>query len=700
MFALDTEVTGLDVRHGALPFFVTMCDDKGEITFYEWDVDPLTRRPKAPKQDLKELRDIINSVSKWSTFDEETAKHHRIVLQNGKFDITALSYLGITSLQGWPWGMTDDTLIAGHLLASNQPHDLTSMALQYLGRDISPLEDALEEAVQTARRLARSRYPKWAIAKKGRRDMPSAKEKTWKYDTWLPRALFMESEQVRRHNPTWEHVLRDYANEDSSCTMAIWIEQRQEIKRRQLDAIYRERMKVIPVACKIEDRGVTANRDHLALLQTEFSEESDRLESVCENVARTYGYKLTLPKASNNKSLTEFCFSKNLLNLPTVKWTDRGNPSLDKFSIDQYLATLPERSKQLLFIKSLADKRKRDTALSYMDSYVKFLIYIDEVWSRIHPQLNPTGTDTLRWSCNNPNTQQISKREGFNIRYCFGPMPGREWWSIDAQNIELRIPAYESGEPELIALFEKPNDPPFYGSVHLLNFSIVYPEIWAKELKEVGFDKVGPHCKKKYAATYYQWGKNGNFCKQYGGQRELTDRTFRRVGASDLLDSTFTKLSGLNQKYIAQANRLGYVETLPDKTVDPKRGYPLMCTRTENGRILVTVPLNYHVQSTAMWWTMKAMIRCQAQLDEWRKSTKFDGYMVMQVHDEIVFDFPRSESHPKGDYEKGAQFRTSNLWRVRELQRLMSEGGDDIGIPTPTGCEYHDDNWRDGVTMT
>ena len=267
---------------------------------------------------------------------------------------------------------------------------------------------------------------------------------------------------------------------------------------------------------------------------------------------------------------------------------------------------------------------------------------------------------------------------------------------MDAANIELRIPAFESGEKDMIDLFQRPNDPPYYGSVHLLNFHTVYWDIWERELAKVGFEKVGPHCKKEYRATNYQWSKNGGFCKQYGGQRDLTDATFRRCGAFDLIDARFEKLTGLNSECIRFAERNGYVETIPDKTVDPKRGYPLMCTRTNWGRVLPTVPLNYHVQGTAMWWMQKAMIRCYDYLSELNAEARSNGNgrggynMVMQVHDELVFDFPRGT---------GKEPHRTNLPKILQIKRLMEEGGDDIGIPTPVSIEYHVDNWSEGKTI-
>jgi len=131
------------------------------------------------------------------------------------------------------------------------------------------------------------------------------------------------------------------------------------------------------------------------------------------------------------------------------------------------------------------------------------------------------------------------------------------------------------------------------------------------------------------------------------------------------------------------------VETLPDKTVDPKRGYPLYCSRAEWGGVLPTVPLNYHVQGTAMWWMMKAMIRCQNYLDKlnMEASSGREYHLVMQVHDELVFDFPRGETPQE------------NLLVILEIKRLMELGGEDISIPTPVSCEYHAENWAEGVKI-
>lgn len=677
MLSVDTETTGLDFQHGARPFFITCCDDKQDISFWETDVDPLTRMPQWSKEDIAEIEELKSS-------------HDKLVFHNVKFDCKALESIGVSFTQE-DWGKVVDTLIGAHLLASNQPHDLTSCALIYLGVNIKPLEDNLKEAVAEARRIARSRYPEWRIAKAGLACMPSAKEKCSLYDMWLPRAIAKVEEYEEGH--PWWTVLRDYSNADSSVTLPLYLKQMEIIKKRGLYEIYLERLKVLPVIHGMESRGVTMSRERTEELKVQYTKSSAKSGRICCNLSG--GLLEEMPKGLTNNLRSVL---KDQLGLVSSKQTARGGVSYDRYVMDEWLVTLPEKSKQYTFVKNLSDYRKRQTALSYIETYQKYYISYNgsRDWYSLYSSLNPTGTDTLRMSSECPNQQQISKQElaeaghpSHSARYMFGPAPGREWWSCDAMNIELRLPAYEAGEIAMIELFERPNEPPYFGSNHLLFFDILHPDKWDRKDPE-GLLKA----KKKYASTWYQWTKNGDFAIQYGAVAEsgTADRAYHVPGGQKLIESRLSNIKKLSQRQIDFAERLGYVETMPDKTVNPKRGYPLLCTRSTWGKIVPTVPLSYHVQGTAMWWMMKAMIRVQEMLDDLnRRKGKPNHYrMVMQIHDELVFDFPRG---------LGKESWKTNRSIVAEIQRLMSLGGDDIGVPTPASCEYHSSNWGEGLAV-
>lgn len=659
MISLDCETTGLDIFHGARPFLVTTCNEAGENTFWEAEVDPLTRMPDWSAEDLDEIRETIASAD-------------AIVGQNIKFDVGALRSIGIVD---WPWEKTFDALIAGHLLASSQPHDLTTMALVYLNINIEPFEDRLVEAVKEARSLVRSWYPDWRIAKSSLPEMPSAKEKCHRYDYWLPRAY---ARAVEHDEYDWLTVCSDYANSDSAVTLPLFQEQERLLKKRGLWKIYEARLKVLPIASKMEKQGVYLSKTRKDDLTTRLTTEADECHRKC--LALADGELEELPVNGVSNALRTVIFDKFKLESP--KATPSGAASMDKSVLTHWLDVLPERSRSRSFVANMLDYRRRKTSISYMESYERFWLPMEKYadFYRMHPFLNPTGTVTLRWTSQGPNEQQISKQEGVNLRYCFGPPPGYEWYSLDAENIELRIPAYEANETAMIALFEKPHEPPYFGSNHLFFFDILHPDKWDRSDPE-GLLKA----KKKYASTWYQWTKNGDFAVQYGAVAEsgTADRAYHVEGGQAKIEKRLSNIKKLSQSLINFADRYGYVETMPDKTVDPKQGYPLECKRTKWGRVLPTVPLSYHVQGTAMWWMMKAMFRCDEEIQQWNRDG-FDASIVMQVHDELVFQMP---------------IRKGNEHRARRLKLLMEQGGDDIGVPTPVKIERHSSNWAEGETL-
>lgn len=768
--ALDTEGTGLDLRHGARPFFFTMCNQDDELTYWEWEVDPLTRMPIVVEDDLDEIEERINRAD-------------RLVLQNTVYDAVSLGTVRRRLIDNFPWNKVDDTLIGGHILASNQPLNLTTQVLVRLGINIKPLEEKLKASCQAARHYAKKKFPNWKLAKEDMEGMPSAKssadaknkekkgkadESCWAYDMWVPRAIakwewesstaydFLKNKvrltpvalklvstmpgwdwrppdnRYEGHHPWWTD-LRDYSNADSATTLPLSNEQLRLIEERGLTKIYKYRLKLLPVKYNMEEFGVTVIKSNLDQKMEQFEREAAENEKECYAIAKKHKFDLVLPKGANNNSLKEFVF--DVLKLEPLKKGKSGAPSLDKHYIEHIQATHNPATDGYKFVTNLRGKRQRNTACSYMRSYKKFWlptgIYNDkgeQLWMRLHPHLNPTGSDTLRWTCTNPNEQNISKKKEFNIRYCFGPAPGREWWSLDAQNIELRIPAYEAGETAMIELFERPNDPPYFGSNHLLIAHILHPSKFedgcscrkcgheirtassSEKLEEWCRCKVsdpmldGRIFKERYDSTWYQWTKNGNFAVQYGAQESsgTADLAYHIPGAQARIQEKLAMIQQLNLRQIAFAEEHGYVETIPDIEVDPEHGYPLLCTRTGWGKIKPTVPLSYHIQGTAMWWMGKAMVRTNAFLNQLntsesefrnvmgraKRSIEEAGYHItMQIHDEIVFDFPRGY---------GKEPWKTNLPIIKQCQTLMAMGGIDIGIPTPVSIKYHSDNWAVG----
>lgn len=737
IISLDTETTGIDIAHGAMPFLVTWYE-KGSAgpCLCQWPVDVMTRRPEIPEEDIAHIAEVIDASD-------------LVYLQNSKFDVRALASIGIEV----PWSKVRDTLAMGHLLASNHRHDLTSMCIEYLGVNIDKYEVEVKRVTQECRGIVKRDYPSWLIADEGVQGMPSVKgsskrdeDKPWKNDMWLPAALANyyvtnglcdESEIDER----WLTACPRYAYADSEHALHLGLEMERLIRSRGLWSIYEHRLHLPRVACEMECWGLTAIGDYTEGAVNSYEEHVAEAEDVLTSIAAKYGHKLELADgASLNDNMRDFFYGSVInacprctytkrvkhwngegqaawidkptcpkcakpsgrgknkrpgmthelvtvrranLNLPIIASVKSGNASLDAAALQEYVNTTEGDAQE--FIRVLLDKRGYDTALSYMAGYQRFWLPVPghPGYYRIHGSLNPFGTDHLRWASNSPNMQNIGvgDDEGeLSLRECFGPLPDREWWRMDFKNIEKRIPAYECMEPKLVEIFEKPDEPPYWGSDHNLIASLLWPdEFWPLADKN-GFKSAYPRL--------YKRGKNTNFAKQYGAGKKKVEATAGVSGAYDLIDRGLPELAKLQAKYLRDAERVGWVQTLPDRTVDPDRGYPILASRTEDGRVLSTTPFNYHVSGTACWAKNTALIRCSDQCAVWR-AEGFDAHVALEIHDEILFDFPR-----------GATME-DNLPRALVLKGLMEQAGENLipRIPSPVSVEYHTRSWAEGVPV-
>lgn len=730
VISCDCETNGLDFWHGVRPFIVVSTNAAGKTQLWQWDVDPLTREVRVNPDDVRDITHRLNHA-------------RTVVLHNSKFDAHALDTVGITL----PWDKVEDTLCAGHVLASSDPHDLTSMARAFVSEDLARRSEALEvtlaKHVKSARNFCRHHLPNWKTASTDDPNLPSAKgsgdDGPWHNDYWLPYtvAQFLKS-NPDHHQPAdwkgWDTNVRDYAISDSATTVMLWAACKRALENRNLWKTYRARFEGVPVAYRMECTGVSMSGSVLEEARATYGARSKELADLATGIACSMGYTLELPKGSTNQNLDDFVFgraprepdkvegkkikkgkrlpgavrtaSHDTLNLPPVEYTETGSPSFNADARTIYRGTLKPNSKAHLFVTCMDEKASLDTGLTYLAGYSRFALpepvecrqcgvsvrgctrcptcgaAVDGWrWMRLYPNLNPFGTDTLRWSHNNPNSANISERSVVNARKCFAPVSGREWADFDGENLELRIPVFEADETEIMDVFLRPNDPPYYGSYHLVIFDILHPLLF----KEHGV-KVKELFKTEYGCT-----KNFTFCRQYGGQEELADATARVTGATKLVGKRYPKVDALNRKWVEYAQKNGYVETIPDRSVDPDRGYPLLVKRGQWGKVKPTTPFCYHVSGTACQWMNRAMVKTDRVLQRWKAEDGFDVRMILQIHDSLVFDLPA-----RGDDESG---KPINLSRMKELSDTMRSCGDDIGIPTPVSTKLCRTSWADGVKL-
>lgn len=749
LLALDTETTGLDLWHGCRPFFVSVMDSEGNLQYWEWDVNPETRevgswvvhqssgkrtwQPSIPQKDRAELTTLI--------------QENDFVLHNTKFDARALHLSGLPCIQ---FGQSHDTLIASHVLVSNESHKLKDLAIQYLNISDDD-ERELKQAVQDARRIARQLG--WAIASGPHPHFPAAKGDTWwNYDYWLPRTVARykwEVEGDEEYRPDeitgsrnahsghpWWTVLRTYALRDVERTYPLWEMQKEAMEKEGLWEQYLERKKLIESTYEMETHGVTVKKDGLKKLMKKLSKESADMSSKCYKLAKGKIDNLNSPK-----QLTGVLFGN--MGVKPVKLTGKGmnnakaglqrettdystnveamNVILERLSPQNPNPYLPPRKRQDAydFVWNLLGYRAREKSLDYLEEYQTRALSasFDDSLIVLHPSFNPTGSDTLRFSSSAPNAQNIGKGNKRkddpvpSLRSVFGPGAGREWYSIDYSNIELRIFAYQSGDEDLINAYNQGF------KVHCIFAKL----LWEKEykqcekdapsfaaaiykkaatdamrsLREVQNSKEWPRLVRKaaealfeerYYETLYQWTKNGNFSLIYGAGESKANGTYHHPNAYRLIRSRMPKIDEFMLQKNYEAKAYGYITTLG--------GYRLWVPPSEPH-----VAVNYFVQGSAGWCMVLAINRVHSYFQDLNRTSGLDnkasgvlashrrdtpsrGYeMNMTIHDELDFDFP---THKR------------NTEVIGKVAKLMEQSGTDIGVPTPVSIERHTNNWAEG----
>lgn len=666
VISLDTETTGLDVHHGTLPFMFLVCMPDGEPLVWEYDVDPFTRQPIYPKY--------------WRNKILERIHGYEIVAHNWNYDFGMCLKAGL-DLKRFK---LHDTLIMSHLANSLLDHDLSALTSQYLRSNIDHYEMDINSAVNKARGLVKTHELGWWTAEPSPQ-MPSVDKKKWKADMWLLRAMVKEAKKTGNYDLVpgacpdtiddhpWNTLVADYGVGDISSTLVLFHKLWEILEEEELLDLYNERMKLFHTQFKMQWNGITMSRSRTKETKKGVRKSIRNGKRKCVKIAKDlFDYDLDMPKTGVNDSMRDF-FS-DVMKLPVVaKSKKTGNASYNKDAIEKYSTMFEEGSDRHTFFDSLIAKRQSDTELSYIQGYERHWQPVNDDVMIIHSTLKQCGTNTLRGSSSNPNQQNIKQR----LRYCYGPAPGREWYSIDYNNLELRIPAYESGEPSMVKIFESPDEGPYYGSYHLLIFDILHPKL---------YKKYGPEVKVKFKKTYYSKVKQGNFAVLYGAMKEsgTADRAYGIPGAQQMIEDRLERLSALNQKYIRMAQKYGYVETIPDRDLGG-RGYPLYVPLDKYGRVKPTCPLNYHTQGTACWVIQRAAVEIQEMLDRWNKGRPPEKQfkMIIQVHDEIVFDFPKG----------------TKKWRLRKIRDIMERQGERIGANLTVGIDRHDENWAEGIEI-
>lgn len=356
------------------------------------------------------------------------------------------------------------------------------------------------------------------------------------------------------------------------------------------------------VLVKMEKTGIAVDREYLLELQREFS---DRLSALEENIYQAAGETFNL---NSPKQLGEILFEK--LGFPVIKKTKTG------YSTDvEVLEALFDQGEIIDFILAYRQLAK------LKNTYVDGLLNLITEENRIHTTFNQTITATGRLSSTEPNLQNIPIRtqEGKRIRKAFVPLEAEHVLvSADYSQIELRILAHMSEDENLLESFRNSED------IHKRT---------ASEVFHVQLDEVTSEMRRVAKAVNFGiiYGQT-----DFGLAKELG---ITRVEAKKYIASYFDhyhQVGEFIQEEINKARAIGYTKTLFErirliKDINSKN----FNVRSFAERTAVNSP----IQGTAADIIKVAMLKCQEVIEKEGLQAK----MLLQVHDELIFDVPPKE---------------------------------------------------------
>jgi len=360
---------------------------------------------------------------------------------------------------------------------------------------------------------------------------------------------------------------------------------------------------LIPVLVGMEWHGVLVDREVLGQISRQFARELAELEQA---IYRAAGTDFNI---NSTPQLRHILFEK--LELPVLKKTKTG-ASTDFEVLEQLAALGHEVPRLLIEYRELAKLKS-----TYVDALPG---YVNPATGRIHTSFNQAGAATGRLSSSDPNLQNIPVRtpRGEAIRRAFVAAPGWLLLTADYSQIELRLLAHLSGDPAFLHAFAQGGD------IHRQTAAIIFG---------VSQDQVTPDMRAR--------AKTINFATIYGqGPFALS----RQLGitqeeATEFIKQYFTRFQGVRawlDRTVAEARDKGYVETLFGR----RRYVPELKDKNFNIRAFgERTATNSPLQGSAADLIKLAMIGIDRALRQRGLATR----MLLQVHDELVFEVPEAE---------------------------------------------------------
>jgi DNA polymerase-1 len=398
--------------------------------------------------------------------------------------------------------------------------------------------------------------------------------------------------------------ISEYSCEDADCAFRIMGKLQPKLEQEELFGLFRDlEMPLMPVLMTMEKHGVRLNVDILRQLSGELEQMMESLEHDIYTLA-THKFNINSPK-----QLAVVLFEE--LKLPVARKTKTG-ASTD-VDVLMKLSRLHELPQKLLDFRQLTKLKN-----TYVDSLPKL---VNPHTGRVHTSYNQTVAATGRLSSSDPNLQNIPIRTelGSQIRTAFVPTgPGWVLLSADYSQIELRIVAHLSRDKAMMESFKKNEDIHRGTAARVFGVTMleVTPEM-RRQAKAVNFGII-------YGQT------------DYGLSEELGIPKSEAARFKEAYFANYPGVQAFMEEVVEKTRKDGYAMTMLGR----KRRIPEIHSDQFNIRSFAErTAINTPVQGTAADMIKKAMINIHRRL----QSGEFRAKMILQVHDELVFDVPEEE---------------------------------------------------------
>ncbi|MGA9754944.1 MAG: DNA polymerase I [Desulfobaccales bacterium] len=443
-----------------------------------------------------------------------------------------------------------------------------------------------------------------------------------------------------------------YATQRAEVALSLWPRLQSELHKEGLWELYTGlELPLLATLARLEARGILLDQGFLQRFGRELEESMQRLEGEIYALAGE-AFLIQSPQ-----QLGRILFEKMQLT-PQKKTRGKTAYSTD-VEVLQALAHESPIAAKVLEYRSMGKLKS-----TYVDALLKL---VDPVTGRVHTTFLQSVAATGRLSSRDPNLQNIPVRGelGGQIRQAFVPDKGRVFLSADYSQMELRILAHFSADPALLKAFQDQID------IHRQTAAVVFgihPELVSSDMRRQA----------KVVNFGIIYGMSGfGLAKQLGVNTRMANDFIQRYFAK------YSRVKAYLEETLGQAREQGWVTTLLGRRRQtPQINSSNRIVRQEAERSAINTPL----QGTAADIIKKAMLEVETAMQQ----AGLTGQMLLQLHDELLFEVPRSELPDTARLVRRVMEGVVRLQVPLTVDLRTGENWGEMNIyaPGPSGGEY------------